>query len=79
MSDFADMFPGYESRWINTSSGRIFARVGGDPGSGLGAERGFLRCVVEIHVTLLVVIASEAKQSRVTKKDWIASSLRSSQ
>jgi hypothetical protein len=25
------------------------------------------------------VIASEAKQSRVTKQDWIASSLRSSQ
>ncbi|HEU0150064.1 MAG TPA: alpha/beta fold hydrolase, partial [Bradyrhizobium sp.] len=30
MSDFADLFPGYQSRWINTSSGRIFARVGGD-------------------------------------------------
>lgn len=29
MSDLADLFPGYESRWIDTSSGRIFARVGG--------------------------------------------------
>src|ERR1700753_1772744 len=29
MSDLADLFPGYESKWINTSSGRIFARVGG--------------------------------------------------
>jgi haloacetate dehalogenase len=29
MTDLADLFPGYESRWINTSSGRIFARVGG--------------------------------------------------
>jgi hypothetical protein len=28
---------------------------------------------------LPVVIASEAKQSRVAQKDWIASSLRSSQ
>ena len=29
MPDLADLFPGYESKWINTSSGRIFARVGG--------------------------------------------------
>jgi haloacetate dehalogenase len=29
MSDLADLFPGYEAKWINTSSGRIFARVGG--------------------------------------------------
>jgi haloacetate dehalogenase len=29
-SDFADLFPGYQSRWINTSSGRIFARIGGE-------------------------------------------------
>jgi haloacetate dehalogenase len=33
MPDLADLFPGYESRWIETSGGRIFARVsnGGDP------------------------------------------------
>ena len=30
MSDLADLFPGYEAKWINTSSGRIFARVGGN-------------------------------------------------
>jgi haloacetate dehalogenase len=30
MSDLADLFPGYASRWIDTGSGRIFARVGGD-------------------------------------------------
>jgi haloacetate dehalogenase len=29
MSDLADLFPNYRSEWINTSSGRIFARVGG--------------------------------------------------
>src|ERR1700761_8023879 len=29
MSDLADLFPGYGSEWINTKSGRIFARVGG--------------------------------------------------
>jgi haloacetate dehalogenase len=29
MSDLADLFPGFASEWINTSSGRVFARVGG--------------------------------------------------
>jgi haloacetate dehalogenase len=29
MPDLADLFPGYASEWIDTSSGRIFARVGG--------------------------------------------------
>jgi haloacetate dehalogenase len=29
MSDLADLFPGFASEWINTTSGRIFARVGG--------------------------------------------------
>src|ERR1700733_7522229 len=29
MSDLADLFPGFGSEWINTTSGRIFARVGG--------------------------------------------------
>ena len=29
MPDLADLFPGLASEWINTSSGRIFARVGG--------------------------------------------------
>src|SRR5262249_61746375 len=33
MPDLADLFPGCESRWIETSGGRIFARVsdGGGP------------------------------------------------
>src|SRR5436305_2234802 len=30
MPDLADLFPGYASEWINTASGRIFARVGGN-------------------------------------------------
>jgi haloacetate dehalogenase len=30
MPDLADLFPGYKSEWINTRSGRIFARVGGN-------------------------------------------------
>src|SRR6266849_4729048 len=29
MPDLADLYPGYASEWINTNSGRIFARVGG--------------------------------------------------
>jgi len=29
MPDLADLFPGYASKWISTTSGRIFARVGG--------------------------------------------------
>src|SRR5262249_39592177 len=27
MTDLADLYPGYELRWIETSGGRIFARV----------------------------------------------------
>ena len=27
MADFADLYPGYASRWIETSAGKIFARV----------------------------------------------------
>src|ERR1700750_2976514 len=30
MSDLADLFPGYVFKWINTKSGRIFPRVGGN-------------------------------------------------
>jgi haloacetate dehalogenase len=30
MPDLADLFPGFSSEWINTRSGRIFARVGGN-------------------------------------------------
>ena len=35
MPDLADLFPGYASEWINTRSGRIFARVGGTSIMGL--------------------------------------------
>ena len=30
MSDLADLFPGYESHWIDTAIGRLFARSGGE-------------------------------------------------
>ncbi len=30
MTDLADLFPGFESRWIDTSIGRMFARIGGE-------------------------------------------------
>ncbi|WP_407177026.1 alpha/beta fold hydrolase [Bradyrhizobium sp. STM 3562] len=30
MSDLADLFPGFASKWISTRSGRLFARVGGE-------------------------------------------------
>jgi haloacetate dehalogenase len=30
MADLADLYPGFESRWIDTSIGRVFARVGGE-------------------------------------------------
>src|ERR1700710_1354268 len=29
MPDLADLYPGYQSHWIDTSAGRIFARTGG--------------------------------------------------
>ncbi len=32
MPDLADLYPGYASRWIDTSSGEIFARVGDSGG-----------------------------------------------
>ena len=29
MSDLADLYPGFASKWIDTTSGKIFCRVGG--------------------------------------------------
>ena len=29
MADLADLYPGYASRWIDTSAGRIFVRMSG--------------------------------------------------
>jgi haloacetate dehalogenase len=42
MPDLADLFPGFDSEWINTRSGRIFARVGGK-GPPLMLLHGFCR------------------------------------
>ena len=48
MPDLADLFPGYESKWINTGSGRIFARVGGN-GPPLLLLHGFMSTHVMWH------------------------------
>src|SRR6202022_2398029 len=48
MSDLADLFPGFGSEWINTSSGRIFARVGGK-GPPLMLLHGFSQTHVQWH------------------------------
>lgn len=48
MSDLADLFPGFASEWINTKSGRIFARVGGK-GSPLLLLHGFSQTHVMWH------------------------------
>src|ERR1700729_3695095 len=48
MSDLADLFPGYASEWINTTSGRIFARVGGK-GPPLLLLHGFSQTHVQWH------------------------------
>src|SRR5690349_21664621 len=54
MSDLADLFPGYESKWINTSSGRLFARVGGK-GPPLLLLHGFSSTHVMWHVVAPVL------------------------
>src|SRR5258708_6230699 len=48
MPDLADLFPGYASEWINTKSGRIFARVGGK-GPPLLLLHGFSQTHVQWH------------------------------
>src|SRR5665811_1023038 len=48
MPDLADLFPGYASDWINTKSGRIFARVGGK-GPPLLLLHGFSETHVQWH------------------------------
>src|ERR1700749_606047 len=48
MTDLADLFPGYESKRINTSSGRIFPRVGGS-GPPLRCLHGFSSTHVMWH------------------------------
>ena len=48
MPDLADLFPGYSAEWINTSAGRIFARVGGK-GPPLMLLHGFSQTHVQWH------------------------------
>jgi haloacetate dehalogenase len=48
MPDLADLFPGFASEWINTQSGRIFARVGGK-GPPLLLLHGFSETHVQWH------------------------------
>jgi haloacetate dehalogenase len=48
MPDLADLYPGFSSEWINTRSGRIFARVGGK-GPPLLLLHGFSETHVQWH------------------------------
>jgi haloacetate dehalogenase len=48
MSDLADLFPGFESHWIPTSAGKIFARSGGE-GPPLLLIHGYPQTHVEWH------------------------------
>src|SRR4051812_38052043 len=48
MPDLADLFPGFSAEWINTRSGRIFARVGGN-GPPLMLLHGFSQTHVQWH------------------------------
>lgn len=48
MSDLADLFPGFETHWIDTRAGRIFARAGG-AGPPLALVHGFPQTHVEWH------------------------------
>lgn len=48
MTDLADLFPGFDSRWFDTEAGRIFARVGGS-GPPVLLLHGFPQTHVEWH------------------------------
>jgi haloacetate dehalogenase len=48
MDDLADLFPGFQSHWIDTEAGRIFARSGGD-GPPLALLHGFPQTHVMWH------------------------------
>jgi haloacetate dehalogenase len=62
MPDLADLYPGYASRWIDTSAGKLFARVGGSgppllllhghPQSNVMWHR--VASVLEPHFTLVI-------------------------
>ena len=48
MTELADLFPGFDSRWFDTEAGRIFARVGGS-GPPVLLLHGFPQTHVEWH------------------------------
>jgi haloacetate dehalogenase len=48
MGDLADLFPGFDAKWIDTSIGKIFARVGG-AGAPLLALHGYAQSNVMWH------------------------------
>jgi haloacetate dehalogenase len=48
VKDLADLFPGFESHWIETSAGKLFARSGGE-GPPLLLIHGFPQTHVEYH------------------------------
>jgi haloacetate dehalogenase len=48
VSDLADLYPGFESHWIDTSIGRMFARSGGN-GPPLLLLHGYPQCNVMYH------------------------------
>ncbi len=49
MTDLADLFPGYESHWIDTSVGRIFARSSNGEGPPLLLLHGYAQTNVMWH------------------------------
>lgn len=48
MPDLVDLFPGFDSHWIDTSIGRMFARTGGE-GAPLLLLHGYAQCNVMWH------------------------------
>jgi len=53
MPDLADLYPGYEARWIETSGGRIFARLSETSGPPLLLLHGHPQSNVMWHDTSL--------------------------
>jgi len=49
-----------------------------DTAARTGQEQGSARLIAGGHQNILAVIASEAKQSSIGRKEWIAASLRAS-
>jgi haloacetate dehalogenase len=64
MADLADLFPGFESHYIDTSAGKLFARAGGE-GPPLLLVHGFPQTHVEYHR----IAPALAKQFRLILPD----------